>query len=95
MQIRVLQYCFAREKRNYFCKPKTKRPIENERLCRNDYVPLLICFSIYADTPGIKNFTKIALSHTVSKINAFLCFTKKFKIAAANGGKTILGKVTR
>ena len=27
----------------------------------------------------MENFFKIALSHTVSKINAFLCFTLKFK----------------
>ena len=42
--------------------------------------------------PRGKNFVKIALSHTIPKINAFLHFTQKFKIAAKNGGKTILGK---
>ena len=36
--------------------------------------------------------TKIALSRTISEINAFLCFTQKFKIAAENGEKTIFGK---
>ena len=40
----------------------------------------------------VKKFTEIALSHTVSKINAFLHFTQKFKMAAKNGGKTIFEK---
>ena len=30
---------------------------------------------------GVKNFTEIALSHTVSKINEFLHFMQKFKMA--------------
>ena len=41
---------------------------------------------------GLKNFVKITLSRTISEINAFLCFTQKFKMAAKNGGKTIFGK---
>ena len=45
-----------------------------------------------ADTLGVKNFDEIALSHTVSGINAFLHFTQKFKMAAKYGGKTIFGK---
>ena len=39
------------------------------------------------DTLGIKNFIKIALSHTVSEINVFLRFTQKFKMATKNGGE--------
>ena len=35
------------------------------------------------DTLGVK----IAVSHTVSEINAFLSLTQKFKMAAKNGGK--------
>ena len=42
-----------------------------------------------ADTLPLKNFVKITLSHTVSKINAFLRFTQKFKMAAKNGSKAI------
>ena len=34
-----------------------------------------------------KNLVEIALSHTVSKINAFLHFVQKFKMATKNGGK--------
>ena len=41
---------------------------------------------------GVKNFDQIAISHTVSQINAFLHFTQKFKMAAKNGRKTIFGK---
>ena len=40
----------------------------------------------------VKNIMKIALSQTVSKINAFLRFTQKFKMAAKNGGKVIFVK---
>ena len=39
----------------------------------------------------VKNFLKIALSHTISKINAFWGFTQNFKMAAENGRKTIFG----
>ena len=35
-----------------------------------------------ADTLGVKISIVITLSCTVSKINAFLCFTQKFKMAA-------------
>ena len=45
-----------------------------------------------ADTLRVKTFPEIALSYTVSKINAFLRFTKKFKMGAKNGGKAIFGK---
>ena len=44
------------------------------------------------DTLGVKNFVEIALSRTVSEINAFLRFTQKFKMATKNDGKTIFGK---
>ena len=42
-----------------------------------------------ADTMGVKNFVEIALSRTVSEINALLHFTQKFKMAVKNGRKTI------
>ena len=45
-----------------------------------------------ADTLGVKTFNEIVLSHTVSEINAFMCFMQKFKMAAKNGGKMIFGK---
>ena len=41
------------------------------------------------DTLWVKNFVEIALSHTVSEINAFWHFTQKFKMAAKSGGKMI------
>ena len=44
-----------------------------------------------ADTLGSK-IVQIALSCFVSKVNAFLDFTKKFLMAAKNGRKPILGK---
>ena len=34
------------------------------------------------DTLGVKTFDKIVLSLTVFKINAFMCFTQKFKMAS-------------
>ena len=34
----------------------------------------------YADTIEIKIFVEIALTHTVSEMNAFLDFTQKFKL---------------
>ena len=43
-------------------------------------------------TLWVKNFVKMAVSHTVSKINAFLHFTQKFSMAVKNGGKIIFGK---
>ena len=33
-----------------------------------------------ADTLWVKNFVEIALSHSVSEINAFLCLTQKLEI---------------
>ena len=45
-----------------------------------------------ADTPWVKKFVKIALSHSVSKINIFLHFTQKFKMSTKSGGKTISEK---
>ena len=42
---------------------------------------------------GVKNFDQIAVSHTVSQINAFLRFTQKFRMVAKNGRKTIFGKL--
>ena len=41
------------------------------------------------DTLWVKNFVEIALSDSVSEINAFLRLTQKFKMAAKSGGKTI------
>ena len=40
-----------------------------------------------ADTLWVQNFVEIALSHTVSEMNALLRFTQKFKMAAKSGGK--------
>ena len=45
-----------------------------------------------ADTLWVQNFVEIALSHTVSEINALLRFTQKFKIPAKSGGKAIFAK---
>ena len=41
-----------------------------------------------ADTLWGKNVVEIALSLTVSKINAFLRFMQKFKMATKNGGES-------
>ena len=43
-----------------------------------------------ADTLRVQNFVKIALSHTVSEMNA--PFTQKFNMAAKSGGKAIFAK---
>ena len=43
----------------------------------------------FSHTLWAKNFAEIALSCTVSKINALLHFTQKFKMAAKSGGKAI------
>ena len=40
----------------------------------------------------VKNFVKIALSHTLFQIKAFLSFTQKFTMTAKNGRKMIFGK---
>ena len=45
-----------------------------------------------AYTLWVKNFVEIALSRTVSKINALLHFTQTFKMAAKSGGKVIFVK---
>ena len=42
-----------------------------------------------ADTLRVQNFVEIALSYTISEINALLRFTQKFKMAAKSGGKAI------
>ena len=44
------------------------------------------------DNQEVNNFAKITLTCTVSKINAFLFFTQKFKIDIKNGGKMIFEK---
>ena len=41
---------------------------------------------------GVKHFIKITLSGTVSEINAFLCFTQKFKMPPNMAGKRFLAK---
>ena len=46
-----------------------------------------------ADKLRVKNFVEIALSRSISKINRFLRFMQKFKMAAKSGGKTFLRKV--
>ena len=40
----------------------------------------------------VKNFVKMAVSRTVSEINAFLHFMQKFNMAVKNGGEIIFGK---
>ena len=45
-----------------------------------------------ADTLWVQNFVEIALSHTISEMNALLRFTDKFKMAAKSGGKAIFAK---
>ena len=45
-----------------------------------------------ADTMQVQNFVKIALSHTVSEMNALLRFTQKFKMATKSGRKAIFAK---
>ena len=47
----------------------------------------------YAYTLWVKNIVEIALSRTVSKINALLHFMQKFKIAAKVAGKRFLLEV--
>ena len=47
----------------------------------------------FEDTLCVKNFVQIALSRTFSDINAYLHFTKKFKIVAQIGAKRFLGKI--
>ena len=42
-----------------------------------------------ADSLWVKNFIEIALSRSISEINAFLCLTQKFKMAAISGGKMV------
>ena len=42
-----------------------------------------------ADTLWVKIFVEIALSRSVSEINAFWGLTQKIKMAAKNGGKMI------
>ena len=43
----------------------------------------------------VKTFVEIAPARSISEINAFLCLTHKFKIAAKNGRKTIFAKTCR
>ena len=44
------------------------------------------------DILWVKNFVEIALSRSVSEINAFLHLTQKFKMAAKSGGKRLFAK---
>ena len=45
------------------------------------------------DSMRVKNFVESALPHTVCKMNTFLHFMQKFKMAAKNGGKVIFKKI--
>ena len=56
----------------------------------NDFWQNIADDNVY--TLWFKNFVEMAVSHTVSEINAFLHFTQKFNMAVKNGGKTIFGK---
>ena len=40
----------------------------------------------------VKNFVEITLACSISKINAFLCFMQKFKMAPKSGGNTIFAE---
>ena len=42
--------------------------------------------------PQVKNFVKITLPRTISKINGFFALMQKFKMATKNGRKTVFGK---
>ena len=53
----------------------------------NDFWEKSLVYS--ADTLWVKNFIEIAVSRSVSEINAFLHFTQKFKMAAKSSRKTI------
>ena len=46
----------------------------------------------FADNMGVKNFVKIALSHTVIEINVLWRFMQKFKMSAKNDGKKFFGE---
>ena len=46
----------------------------------------------FVDTLQAKTFVEITLHHSVSEINAFLCLTQKFKMAAKNDRKMIFAK---
>ena len=48
-----------------------------------------------ANTVQVKNFVEIDLSCTISKTNALLRFTQKFKMAAKNVGKAIWEEFSR
>ena len=72
----------------YYAEIQDGPPKERE----NDYWGNLPVDS--GDTLQVKNFVEIALSRTVSEMNAFLHFTQKFKMAAKNGRKMILEKGT-
>ena len=61
-----------------------------QKLREHDFWQKLADDSVY--TLGV---IKIALSGHVSKINAFLCFTQKFKIVAKMAGKQFLNKTAR
>ena len=51
----------------------------------NDFWQNIADDSVYThNTLRVKNFIKMAVSRTVSKINAFLHFTRKFNMAVKN-----------
>ena len=51
------------------------------------------CCQLPVDSSRVKNFVEMALSRSVSEINAFLHFTQKFKMAAKSDRKRFSGKV--
>ena len=56
----------------------------------NDFWQNIADDTVY--TLGVKNFVEMAVSHTISEINAFLHFTQKFNMAVKNGRKTMFCK---
>ena len=74
-----LNYCFARKKEIVLAQQ-----IQSIPMSINDFIEMTIRSP---DKSGIKNFEEIALSRTVSEINAFLSFTQKFKMATKTARK--------
>ena len=94
LQACKLESCFTREKENllFFNKKLFYAEIQDghQKWQENnlgDNSPVHSAVTLW-----VKNFVEITLSHTFIKINVFLCFTLKSKMAAKNGGKTIFGK---
>ena len=88
----------CKRKRNCFCKAKQSIPTIINEFVEMTIFLCLRCFYIYDKMQGcidesvFKNSVEIALFRSVSKINRFLRFTQKFKMAAKSGRKPIFAK---